>query len=74
MHHYQSLIKALSKLNKEADSLKNDNAKKVSDIEEEIKQLRETIERVIDTAYNETVFPDNESLPEKIRLEQSRIF
>lgn len=64
-----SVDKALSKLNKEADSLKNDNAKKVSDIEEEIKQLRETIERVIDTAYNETVFPDNESLPEKIRLE-----
>lgn len=64
-----SVDKALSKLSNQADSLHKSNQEEISTIENNIKELCETIEGAIDEAYKSTALFSEKPLPEKIRLE-----
>lgn len=60
-----SVDKALSKLTNQADSLKDSAQAEVSDIERNIKELRETITGAIDTAYSEVSISSKDRLSEE---------
>jgi GTPase Era involved in 16S rRNA processing len=61
-----SVDKALSKMEKKADSLKTQNQKSINDIDEEIKGLSSVIELGISKAYNKRSISSNNSLTDEI--------
>ena len=63
-----SVEEALKKLNNRADSLRRSNDKEIADIENDIKNLKETIDNAIIEAYNRILPPEN-ALPEETKKE-----
>ena len=61
-----SVEEALKKLNNRADSLRRSNDKEIADIENDIKNLKETIDNAIIEAYNRILPPEN-ALPEETK-------
>lgn len=62
-----SVDKALSKLSNQANSLRESNQEEISDIENCINELRETITSAIENEYNNNTIPADKALPEEIR-------
>lgn len=62
-----SIDKALSKLNNQANSLRESNQEEISVIENNIWELRRTITQAIEDEYNNTAIPANTALPEDVR-------
>lgn len=62
-----SVDKALSKLSNQANSLKDSNQEEISIIENNIRELRNTITEAIEDEYNNTTIPPKQALPEEIR-------
>lgn len=62
-----SVDKALSKLSNQANSLKESNQEEISVIENNIRELRQTITEAIEDEYNNTTIPANKALPEDVR-------
>lgn len=62
-----SVDKALSKLSNQADSLEESNQAGISDIDNNIRELKLTITEAIEDAYNNTALPAHEALPEEVR-------
>lgn len=61
-----SVDKALSKLSNQANSLKESNQEEISVIENNIKELRETITIAIEDEYNNTAIPADRALPKEV--------
>lgn len=58
-----SVNKALAKLSTQANSLSENNKKEISEIENDIMELRETITKAIDDEYYKIKLPVGQSLP-----------
>ena len=62
-----SVDKALSKLSNQADSLKENNQASIAEIENDIRELKETITAAITDEYNTRAIPADKALPVEIR-------
>ena len=60
-----SVDKALSKLSNRANSLSLSNQEEIAKIEENIRQLRQTINQAIEKEYLEKTIPSNKQLPQE---------
>lgn len=61
-----SVDKALAKLSSQANSLRENNKEEISVIENNIRELRETITKAIDDEYHKIELPVKQSLPDAV--------
>ncbi len=62
-----SVDKALAKLSNQACSLRDSNQEAIAEIEKNIEELRNTINRTIETEYQERTISKDKAIPEDIR-------